>query len=380
MIFSVLLVVIGFGLYRCVEPYKPEVLDNNPNYLVVDAFLDVSLGGIKVNLTRTTSLSSSLPSVFERDAIVELQEIDGKVFLLNDRNDGSYYLSSNEFAFEQEYRIRITTQDGKVYESTYIKPVSTPEIDTVTWMVEGDFLNINVSTSGANDQSRYYRWKFTDTYEYHSPYVSPYSIINGKVVPRAADEQVFWCWKSDTLKDILIGNTVRLSQNVIDNYTLLRIPKESIKISRRYSILVEQQALSHEAYDYWVNVRRINENLGGLNDPLPGNVVGNISCVTDPRENVIGMFEAGEISTKRVFVSILDLPDRFSTFRYPTCTIDTIYVEEIPSSPNINLIEAFSTMGPGLPEVYAFSTSSNSCTDCRVFGQGQNLKPSFWKD
>src|SRR5699024_5022852 len=115
---------------------------------------------------------------------------------------------------------------------------------------------------------------------------------------RPQEDQLYRCWYNDNSSKILIGTSREFTSNVIQNATLISIPVESIKISLRYSINVQQIALTEEAYTYWLGLYKTTENVGGLFDPMPAQVIGNISGLSDPNETVVGFFSGATISEK----------------------------------------------------------------------------------
>ncbi|HET9504531.1 MAG TPA: DUF4249 family protein, partial [Hymenobacter sp.] len=55
------------ALAGCVDPYMPEVLDANANYLVVDGFIN-GAGRTRIQLSRTTNTASTSPPPAEKGA------------------------------------------------------------------------------------------------------------------------------------------------------------------------------------------------------------------------------------------------------------------------------------------------------------------------
>jgi hypothetical protein len=145
---------------------------------------------------------------------------------------------------------------------------------------------------------------------------------------------------------------------------------------KRYSINVEQQVLTADAYAYWLNLYKTTEDVGGLFDPLPGQVNGNIRNENDPDEVVVGFFGAGNVTKKQIFVTEDDLLDDYATYQHPYCQLDTILVEFIPQLPSSTLLYSAIYSPSGLA-IVAFTSGSSNCLDCRSYG-GVTTKPDFW--
>jgi hypothetical protein len=137
-------------------------------------------------------------------------------------------------------------------------------------------------------------------------------------------------------------------------------------------MLVKQRALSKEAYDFYFQLKKSTESLGGLFDPMPAQVLGNLHS-DNPAEPVLGYFSGGEISEKRIFIALSDLPrDLIQLPRY-NCPVDSIPVGDIRNTANILLINSY-----GPREILGYTTAADrNCMDCRDEG-GSIARPDFW--
>src|SRR5690606_41864672 len=75
-------------------------------------------------------------------------------------------------------------------------------------------------------------------------------------------------------------------------------------ISVIYSFLTRRSSdlLSELAYNFMVMMKKNSEQLGSVFDPQPSQLAGNMSCITDPEEMVIGFIEVAEEKAKRIFI------------------------------------------------------------------------------
>lgn len=366
-------------LASCIEPYQPPSSINNPNYLVIDALVNGNEGSAIVNLQRSITLTSLENPARENGAFVSIQDDKGESWILNANESGSYSISGINFTSENKYRLYIKTNNNKEYQSDFIPFKTTPEIDSVNWIVEGNDLKINVNTHDPTGESRYYKWSYEETYEYRSKLSSNYIIENGKVIERPFEKSLNKCWKTINLNQVFIGNTINLSEDRVSNFNLMTIPGGDIKISRKYSLLVHQQSITEQAYTYWLNVKKTTESLGGLFDPLPAQVIGNIYSVSDPDEPVIGYFSVGSIASTRIFIDASKLPIGLSMNIGPFCPIDTLEFAEIPyvNNPDVLIAPVYFPGGP--PVLRGYTTSSPYCIDCRILDGGVLTKPDFWQ-
>jgi hypothetical protein len=372
---SVLIMLLAV-VAGCLEPYQAPVQEN-PNYLVVDAFVDLGKGSANVNLSRSVTLVSKDVPVAETGARVFLEDQNGQRLLLPEQN-GAYAASGLSLVSDRKYRLTITTSQNVEYASDYITLKNTPPITDLFYTLADDGLEIHLNTGDPTGKSHYYKWNYFETWEYTSKYEMVNKLVNGTVVALKGDELVYRCWKSIPPSRILVATTNRLQEDVVHDFPISMIPKGSIKLSKRYSILVQQQVLSEEGYNYWLNVQKTTEKLGGLFDPLPSQITGNIHCITNPDEQVIGFFDGASISEKRMFIVSGEVPSAYSNYRYPQCDPDTVLFKD-PSSPteSSTRLIVFLT-APNSTATIGFIQASINCVDCRYFDGGVTKKPDFW--
>ncbi len=269
-------------------------------------------------------------------------------------------------------------RSGGEYLSDPITIKQTPKIDSLSWEIRNQGLQLYVNTHDPNNKTRYYRWEYEDTYEIRTPYESPFDYVNGKVVQRTSPP-VNHCWKTQASTAIILGSSARLSQDVLKEAPLLFIPGSSPKLWIKYSILVKQYAQSPEAYAYWENLQKTTEQLGGLFDPLPSQLTGNFHSLTNPTEPVMGFLDGYTTEQVRVFLNRpLDLPYNLLRTGYEECKLDTIPFPGQPPQPLSALL------GPGggyvaiqeIPNSPTYLATGTHCADCR--DTGTTTRPSFW--
>ncbi|WP_205503329.1 DUF4249 domain-containing protein [Rufibacter psychrotolerans] len=373
--------VLALGLLgACEEPYTPEVLDQENSFLVVSGYIN-SNGPTTITLSRTQSLSEEGGPVYEGNATVTVEEENGPSFSLRETSLGRYTIASLPINPAKRYRLSIRTA-GKNYLSEYVEVKQTPAIDQVGWDVKNDGIQITVSSHDAQNDTRYYRWEYDETWEYNSFYYSEFEWINNRVIPRPQERNIFFCWRTVVSANINLANTVRLSQDVVSKHPLLNIPASSVKLQRRYSILVRQYAQTRESYQYWEALRKNTENIGTLFDPLPTQLTGNIRCLTAPQEPVIGFVSVTSVEQKRLFVDRTELPKDWQPYRLQGCELDSLLLRD---ERGINQVEQGFSSGlipvTTLDEngsVIGYLGTSPACGDCRTQG-GTTTKPDFWQ-
>jgi hypothetical protein len=380
------IVVILLAGVSCIEPYEPPEISGDPNFLVVDGFINGSENSATVLLSRAVAIASeeSFAPIVENPGNpiqVSIEAENGNSFILNKTDDGRYFATGLPLDPAMKYRLKISISFDEQYASEYVEIKQTPEIEEVFYVLEENALKIMVNTSDETGNSKYYRWTYDETFEYVSAFYSSVKLsAGGTVVPRPESEQIFRCYKNDGSKDILVGSSKNLVVDVIRNFEIASIPRTSAKIRILYSINVKQMSLTQEGYFYWYNLFKSTESVGGLFDPMPGEVKGNIYSTTDPGETVIGFFSASSVSEKRIFISKNDLPEGYLPYIGTNCELSIIPLEQMPTTPGELLLvgAAYSQPMNGPPVMIGYYTSSPKCIDCRKIFFGETTKPAFW--
>lgn len=383
--------------WHCKDPYRPDVTSADVHYLVVDGTIVGGAGDTTaVMISHTRPLTDSVTGpLIDAGATVTVESKDGAAYpLAFNPADSKYEAMSLPLQAGTEYRLHIRSEQ-KEYVSDYTAYKITPPIDSVFAANEKDGVQLYVSTHDPTNSSQYYRWRYTETWEYHSPYqssvkldtLSPYfDPANPDLVPRDYDEIValFRCWHTVPSYNILLGTTSQLTSDVVNKGPLLFIPPADERLQVLYSIIVRQTVLTREAYNYWVNVKKITEQIGDIFGPLPSEIHGNVHNVADATEMVVGFVTASSSVSQRIY---LKRPDNWQ-MQATTCVADTVMVCDKMMDPACNIWErkqqifgsksyyAITLLDPIAPHNLILASDA-SCIDCRYRG-GSNVKPDFW--
>jgi hypothetical protein len=366
-------------LAGCVEPYPPPISNSLVDFLVVDGYLDNTDGSATVALSRAIPLSSSSGSTPpERDAIVIVEDSDGNSFNLVESEPGIYKQPSLPVVLGKEYRVRIKTTDEQEYVSDFVSAKSVPPIDSVTWAVSEDGSGVEISVTAHDDskQTRFYQWTFEETYQYQSAYMSYYEKVGEDVVVIPNGAPTYECWRTESSQNIIIGSSQNLAQDIIYKHPVTHLPRGTQKLADRYSIRVKQRSLSRNVYDYWFNLQQTTENLGGLYDPQPGQIIGNLANVDDPTNIVLGYFNVVSSTQKRIFIDFYDLPRELQIKPDAGCVTDTVLLERLPTF-NTFIYSLITQVYQG-PVMIGYLYSKKQCVDCRL-QRGVTTKPEFWE-
>ena len=366
----------------CIEPYQPPEITQTFSPLVVDGFLNVN-GISTIKLSRTQNLTDKGNSLPEYNATVIIETESGDQYnFLDTKNVGAYVLPNQNLSTEKIYRLRIKTIDNKEYASDYLSVKLTPPIDSVIWKINEDkSVNIFVSTDDPTGKSKFYSWTYKETWEYLSAYQSTIDYLPPNTVVNR-EQDIYRCYQLDIpSQKISIASSQGLLQDKISEYSLLHIPWASERTSIKYSIQVIQRVISKEEYEYLLQLQKNTESSGTLFDPLPSQIVGNIRSLSEMQKPVLGYFDVGSTTEKRIFIPSSKLSRSATNYDSPfkNCSYDTLLLENVSNFIDISksklLIGPISQlMGPG---IIGYSFSTIDCVDCRSAGGVLN-KPDFW--
>lgn len=381
--------------YSCKKPYNPNPVTTTINYLVVEGEINTTDSTI-IKLSRTVPLSAKIGSAPEFGASVSIISSTGSNYSLFETGKGFYKSPVLNLDPSAKYALRIITTEGKTYQSDFVAAKNSPPIDSVYYKVANSSnpgLHIFADTHDPSNNTRYYRWDFNDTYLYHSAFYSGLylsQIPKDTVLTRDPANQIYQCWRSDTSTNILINSSAKLVKDVISQNEIYFIPSTSEQIGDRYSILVRQYALTPEAFNYFQELKKNTEQLGSIFDAQPSELPGNIHCITNPSEPVLGYITAGSTSVKRVFIDNRYLPGWLPVTPYTSCKLDTDlfaqpvgftiqnYVQTFIYSSMEMPVSTIVSSPPAPPKILGYTASIPTCVDCTL--RGSNIRPSFWID
>lgn len=371
--FTILLIT---GIGACRQAYNPPEIQAPNNYLVVDGFINTGAFAVtSFNLNRTRNLNDSTTiGIPELHAQFSIAGKHGDVYPLTDAaNKGVYASGPLNLDTTQQYSISVTTSDGRKYASDAVPCKKTPPIDSLLWSQPGD-LTVYAATHDPTNNARYYRYDYTETWQHNASLVSAWILVNNQITPVDSTNETWYCYSSDTSTNVLVTTSVALAQDLITAFPLVTFPQGNYKLQSGYSILVHQYTLTEDAYNYWLLIQKTSQNVGTLFDLQPTQLIGNIHCLTNPSEPVIGFLSASTVTQQRLFIDSSSLNNWVNPIIKPGCP-----TEAVPYS--FSIFPTFpvndTSKGPYYFSGGSMIIAAKSCLDCRYQG-GTSIKPSFW--
>jgi hypothetical protein len=389
-----LLILVLSAMAGCKKPYTPSAVSSPSSYLVVEGAINNGPDSTIIKLSRTVNLSSKVTTNPVLNATLTVEGDQNSSYSLTETTNGNYAVAGLNLDNSHKYRLRIKTADNLVYVSDFVTVVNAPPIDSVSYVIQSNGLELYASTHDPKNNTHYYRWSYNETWIFHSNYDSHFKSNGDTVLDRDyINDEIYTCWGNDTSSTIILGSSAKLSQDIIINNPITFVVSTSEKFTSKYSILVKQYGLTADAYSFWTNLKKNTEQLGSIFDAQPSQINGNIHSVTNPSEPVIGYMSAGAVASKRIFITTQQLPSWAPTPFYQDCqTQPFLFKYAVPGGGVINqedeyfnynrnygagaLFIPIEAIGPP-GKLLGHTGSSVQCVDCTL--RGTNKQPAFWK-
>ena len=364
-------------LLGCKKPYEPPEITAAPNFLVVEGVINTNPSSETIiTLTRSRRLVDTVVTQFESNAQVYIKDEGGISYFLSQNSPGVYRSGPLTLNSSRLYRLKIFTSGGEEYLSDLVPVKQNVIIDSLTWEKQNSEVTVFLNTHDDQKNTRFYRWDYIETWEYHPFFDTHLGFKNGQIYFRDSTEMINKCWSNHTSTNIILASTLKLSEDIISHFPIVTVPPKSEKLTVKYSVLVKQYALTQEAYEYWQILKKNTEQLGTLFDAQPSQLRGNIYNVKNPAESVIGFVTTCGIQEKRIFIRYSEVapwlgPDFDPGGSCPVILIDPSEAAQYLTN-TTTLAPGFFVTGGGL------AITKIPCVDCTV-GRGIPKKPPFWQ-
>ncbi len=367
MKFLIPLLLVSF--LGCVKEYSiPGVKYNE--MLVIDGMLtDQDMAVVKVSHSyKTEAVSVQRASGAE----VTIVDSDGQVYALQEEknNEGTYMseLGMMHTQHGKTYQL-VVKYNGTTYQSSEEEMLAVPKIDSASFTYSDDKngIWITVSTTGQDIDSKYFTWSLDETWKITTSYVSTRQI------------HVLTCFTGQTTGGILLSNTASLSHNILNDEQIYFIPFSTNRLAVRYSALINMYSITRDTYLYLEHVKKTNESNGGLFDPIPSSMNGNIVS-SDGGSPVVGNFQASSVSSHRIFIDRQDL-DRNIMIDWGghNCLLEEYSIYEKKRTDSL-LALSWSIMDTvGSDEFKIRISNMEQCFNCIATG-ASSIPPVWWID
>ncbi len=374
-------IIFALSLQACREEFFLDSI-NHENLLVVEGFVTNEPGPYTIKLSQSAQTNKPQFIPFS-NCIVSLHDNAGFSEVLEETKPGQYTTSEEGFqgVIGNEYRLSVITEEGEEYETGFQELKELIEIDSIyaklNYMINIEYpfglpgYEFYVDTKIAPKKENYFLWNMTETYEYDIDYKLAYveTRFGDYIYSNPRYDTLQTCWNTEKVRFFYTGKTANLSLAKITNKPLHFVGTESKRLTKRYTVLINQYTINQKAFSYWENIENQISNENFLSTNQPYNIVGNLKNINDPEELVLGYFTVASISKKRIFV---DKPKVtfYNSSRY--ILTNPIAISDYKRSHPAPYFWVAVEEG-------TYGLTYKECVDCRNEGGVLN-KPDFWID
>lgn len=348
-------------LFACREPFDFDYDELETGKIVIEGYLTDELMTHRIRVSESTRLGNSngIEPRYITNANVSIIDDLGTVYNFSHTGSGNYDSNMPLQAVQgRTYYLEVALVDGRIFLSTtqslltetmepidLLYKVGEREVLLNDRIIKQEALVLsNRMTKSSSD--RYYLWD-VDEYFIKESDAGPSRTIEEELV-LTGNQALRYCYVKDFRAPELYlkqDNFNAAIQGERYDQFIKYIDLDS-RWEYEFVIAVRQLMLDQAAFSFWEKIAGLSNNSGGLFDPTPYSVSGNISH-WNGEDDVLGYFGVYQTQVQRLFLTLADL-NQFETF--PPC--------QVTDSP-----------GP------------QPCLDCRLWVYEENFgndKPVWW--
>lgn len=294
------IVVISLACHSCIKQVDVPLRNEKPILVVEGAVTTDSVPyTVKLTYSGPISYSDAIPEEFlEKDATVTIADDEGNTTQLEYIDQGVYKTTDPNYIgkFGRSYSVTVVLKDGKKYVSIPEKiqapvPVSGLNVSFVNDfdMFLPTYLNVAINTTDPIAEENYYRWTFNG-------YI-------GRQTPGVGCG--FGCIKFEYCYQKIIDNEVRiLSDASINGKDIINKTVGRCYIYTYFNpyIDIAQISMTRAAYQFWKLYQDQTTRTGGILDPLPASIKGNVYNAANTVDIALGYFSASSVTHKKVIL------------------------------------------------------------------------------
>jgi hypothetical protein len=387
-----------FTLFTCIDPYTPK-LTGYESLLVVDGLITDANSSYSIKLTRTFQDVNSIP-LNVSDATVSVSDDAGNINILSYSGNGVYKSDSTTFrgTVGRTYVLHITTPKEEDFASEPCLMQSVPDIDSIYFEKDAELVNNNTESqqgvmvylnSKGSDNNRFYRWTFDETWKFKVPTPSKFIFIDSATF-LPVDRIREYCWKSSKSDKIIIRSIYTGESTRLDKQPIYFIASDkSDRLMVQYNTLIKQYSISKKEYDFWNELKKINELGGDIFARQPYAVISNVHNVNNPKQRILGYFQVSGMKQKRIDLPFSQFVAMNLPFYHTTCERFERDPWELPIpgtwkklysiwciTSNYAFVEP--KLIPGSLVCVKLVFTTKECANCELTGTSK--KPDFWTD
>ena len=318
------MLAIGFWICSCIEPYE-ITFPYGKRILTVDATISDTPAEQTFTITESESRNSVVYSFPVRNLKVEVLVDKIERITLSENGPGVYALpASFQVKIGSVYKLLFEKPDGTKYESAEEVMTSVPEItkvydefrmqgqQTIDGYDPASYVYIDTQDPAGESNNYVWSWRLWEKQVIcqscsHGRYFSSPAPYGACVAEEKYKDIPFFdyacngnCW------DIFYSTTMNVFSDVFSNGKPIigRLAAKIPYYSADGALLeIKQQSVTATAYRYLKILAEQTQTTGSLVDTPPAPVIGNIRNVTNPGEEIAGIFMVTGVRTVKYWLS-----------------------------------------------------------------------------
>ncbi len=297
-LYTIFFIIIVTG--SCVKQVDVALRNEKP-ILVVEGNIttDTVPYTVRLSYSGQVTYADSIPDQYlVKDASVSISDENGNSTPLTYTHQGYYTTTDPAYIGKvgSSYHVTALLSDGKKYVSTPEKIKAPVPIDTITVQFNNhwDFnfpsrMNVFVNSKDPANEENYYRWTFS-TWIGRQTHGHP---CGNQCIEYELCYQHFTDRETRILSDASINGNSIIGQAV--GYCYIYTYLNPV-------IDIGQVSLSREAYQFWQRYQDQQTRTGGILDPLPAAIKGNVYNEANMNEYALGYFSASSVSHRKAIL------------------------------------------------------------------------------
>lgn len=292
--------IIAVTLQACIKQINVVTRNEKPILVVAGSITtDTIPYTVRLTYSGPIAYADSLPDQnLEKEANVTISDDLGNATSLVYIGQGVYRTTDPNYIGQvgRSYSVTVVLKDGKKYISAPEKIKASVSIDSISVKFNSHFdfyfpsrLDVYINSKDPAQEENYYRWTF-ETWVGRQTHGLPCGF--GCVMYE-------YCYQHFIDKEVRIFSDASINGNEIQN--------QKVGFCYIYTYLnpcidIGQVSLTREAYQFWERYQEQQTRTGGILDPLPSSIKGNVYNATNPDDFALGYFSAASVTHRKAIL------------------------------------------------------------------------------
>jgi len=396
---SIVLLSIFLSAVSCIYPYEPDKVSSVDDVLVFDGDLVIGTKCI-IEISMLMPLKADQSNTVNPFALIygsgkmTVEDSEGKVYPGVPRASGYFEVDLSSASEDLQYRLTYSFNPASIvntwnlvdltadqlaihtYQSPWLTVQKAPGIDGIRYEVDEKNLVFDASLTGKDESSKYYRWGFEETWEFHADFNPEYYYdrLTGKygTYPEGYTSPVYYCWTSAVSRESSLFSTEGLTENRVKREPFHTVSRTSRRLQEMYRLDLVAKGISRDGYMFHKTLKQNSNSTGDLFSANPSELRGNITRLENEGELVLGFVEAVTVTRAHIYVG--NMYYRGSTPWYNVFIPDT---SEDGMPLDMWYDSGYRPAATPPDSMPGFYWTQHRCIDCTLAG-GRKTKPEGW--